>query len=239
MLYNSNKVLSWSDSRILDLYKLSRTSSGGILVKDNKISSHLVSNSWTSSLRRVIEKQSAWQVRLLPEGWSATFRVQVFSVKVQLRKNSLINQEPQMVQSSINCNQFSCHFWWDVVFDRWSSGMYTHHPHRAPHRKELPEFLQETLLWRICPIAWHTPSLLLWFPLRSWPSSPSSDSLMSSSLQLSRAKVCLTDYMDARSWINHKLFFFQLFCWRSGEYPFFRWKVECSLVFFCELVDVF
>ena len=28
-------------------------------------------------------------------------------------------------------------------FDRWSSGMYTHDPHRASREKELREFLQE------------------------------------------------------------------------------------------------
>ena len=55
---NSNTVSSWSDSRILNLYKLSKTSSGGILVIDNRISSHVVSNFWTSSLRRVIVNRS-------------------------------------------------------------------------------------------------------------------------------------------------------------------------------------
>ena len=46
MSYNSNTVLSWSDSWNLNLYKLSRTSSVGILVIDSRISSHLVSSSW-------------------------------------------------------------------------------------------------------------------------------------------------------------------------------------------------
>ena len=32
----------------------------------------------------------------------------------------------------------------DVVFDRWSSGRYTHDPHSASQEKELREFLQET-----------------------------------------------------------------------------------------------
>ena len=36
--YNSNKVLSFSDSRILNLYKFSKMSSGGIFVIDNKMS---------------------------------------------------------------------------------------------------------------------------------------------------------------------------------------------------------
>ena len=53
----------------------------------------------------------------------------------RLRRNSLINQEPQVVHSSIHCNQFSCHFWCDVISDRWSSGMYTHDPHRVSPRK--------------------------------------------------------------------------------------------------------
>ena len=37
--------LEFSDSRILDLYKLSKMSSDGICVIDNRISSHFVSNS--------------------------------------------------------------------------------------------------------------------------------------------------------------------------------------------------
>ena len=59
MSYNSKTTLSWSDSRILNLYRLSRISFDGIFVKDSKISSHLVSNSWTLSLRREVENESA------------------------------------------------------------------------------------------------------------------------------------------------------------------------------------
>ena len=47
--------MSWSDSRILNLYKLSRTSSGGILLIDNRISSDLVSNSWPFVLVGILE----------------------------------------------------------------------------------------------------------------------------------------------------------------------------------------
>ena len=56
--------------------------------------------------------------------------------------------------------------------------------------------------------------------------------------QLSRVTVLLTDHMHTRSWINYKLSFFRLSCWRSREYPFLRGKIECSLVFFFELVHV-
>ena len=55
MSYNYNTVLSCADSRILILYRFSKMSYGGILVIDKRISSHLVSKSRTSSLRRVIE----------------------------------------------------------------------------------------------------------------------------------------------------------------------------------------
>ena len=58
-------------------------------------------------------------------------------------------------------------------------------------------------------------------------------------LQLSRVKVFLADHVHTRSWINYKLSFLRLFCWRSQEYPFLRGKVECSLVCFFELVNVF
>ena len=47
-------------------------------------------------------------------------------------------------------------------------------------RKTLREFLEEAKLWRLCPIVWHIPSLLYLFAPRRWPSSPSSDYLMSS-----------------------------------------------------------
>ena len=66
------------------------------------------------------------------------------------------------------CNQFSCHFWWDVVFDRWSSGKYTHDPRRAFRKRELREFLQEaspsrlrTILWLFCCFFSCLVSLLL------------------------------------------------------------------------------
>ena len=48
-----------SDSRILNLNKLCSTSSGGIFVIDHKIPSHFESNSWASSLRRVIVKKNS------------------------------------------------------------------------------------------------------------------------------------------------------------------------------------
>ena len=44
--YNSNTVLSFSDSRILNFYNPSKMSSCGIFVVDSKIPSHLESNSW-------------------------------------------------------------------------------------------------------------------------------------------------------------------------------------------------
>ena len=51
MSYNSNTVLSFSDSRILNFYNPSKMSSGGIFVIDNNIPSHFESNSWISSGR--------------------------------------------------------------------------------------------------------------------------------------------------------------------------------------------
>ena len=40
------------------------------------------------------------------------------------------------MRSSLYCNWFSCHFWWYVVFDRWSSGKKTHDQRRAFREKE-------------------------------------------------------------------------------------------------------
>ena len=59
-------------------------------------------------------------------------------------------------------------------------------------------------------------------------------------LQLSRVKVFLTGPLCiVAPESTGKLPFLRLFCWRSREYPFLRGKVECSLVFFFELVYVF
>ena len=54
-----------------------------------------------------------------------------------LWRNSLVNQRLRMAHSLIYCNHFSCHFWWDVVFDRCSSGTDTHDPRKASREKEL------------------------------------------------------------------------------------------------------
>ena len=51
------RFLSWSDSCMLNMYRLPRTTSDGIFDIDNRISSHLVPNSWTSTLRRVIDNK--------------------------------------------------------------------------------------------------------------------------------------------------------------------------------------
>ena len=57
---NSNTVLSFSDSRILNLYNPSKMSSCGIFVIDDKIPSHFESNSWISSFRRPLVNGSAY-----------------------------------------------------------------------------------------------------------------------------------------------------------------------------------
>ena len=106
--------------------------------------------------------------------------------------------------TSICCNQFAFHLEREVVFDRLSSGVYTHDPHRVSPRKELREFLQEAHLWRTSPIAWHTQSLLLWFEPRRWPSS---DFLMSSWSPTQQSQVSLADPMQNRSRVKNKLSF--------------------------------
>ena len=58
-LYNSNSVLSFSYSRIINLYNPSKMSSCGIFVMNNRIPSHLESNSWTSSFRWLIVNRLA------------------------------------------------------------------------------------------------------------------------------------------------------------------------------------
>ena len=58
-LHISDTVLSFSDSRILNLNKLSKMSSGGNCSIDNEISSHLVSNCWMLAPRRATVNKSA------------------------------------------------------------------------------------------------------------------------------------------------------------------------------------
>ena len=67
-------------------------------------------------------------------------------VKVQLRKNSLINQEPRMVQSLIYCKQFP-----SIPDEMWflTAGPVVNIPMILtgfPQGKELREFLQEAQL---------------------------------------------------------------------------------------------
>ena len=59
-MYNSNTVLSFSDSRILNLYNPSKMSSGGIFVIDNKFSSHFV-----EVLNIIISKNYCKQVGII------------------------------------------------------------------------------------------------------------------------------------------------------------------------------
>ena len=59
IFYSSNTVLSFSNSRIFNLRTLSKMSSDGICVIDNRIPSHFESNSWISSFRRAIVNKSA------------------------------------------------------------------------------------------------------------------------------------------------------------------------------------
>ena len=54
----ANTFLSCADSRILNFDRLSKMSSDGFFGIDNRTSSHLVSNSWKLSPRRVTESKS-------------------------------------------------------------------------------------------------------------------------------------------------------------------------------------
>ena len=140
-----------------------------------------------------------------------------------------------MVHSLKYCNQFSCPFWWDVNFDRWSSGRYTHDPHRVSREKNCGSFFkkhnfdEQVQLFDIYRRFFSCLHLAVGLHHRRRTSWCPHD------LQLSRVKVFLTDHIHTRSWINYKLPLLQLFCWRSREYPFLRVRVECSLVFFLSL----
>ena len=137
------------------------------------------------------------------------------------------------------CYQCSCPFWWDVAFDRWSSGMCTHDPRRASREKVLREFRQEAHLSRMSPILWQKLLLLLLFAPRRCRHHRRRSPRCPHGLQLSRVKVSLADHMHTRSGIHYKLSSIRLFCWRSREYPFFHGRVESSFVVLLELEYVF
>ena len=61
------------------------------------------------------------------------------------------------------------------------------------------------------------PWLLLLFATRRWPSSPSSDSSMSSRFQLGRVNVLLADHMHTRSGDHNKLSFSGSFVDAAGS----------------------
>ena len=90
--------------------------------------------------------------------------------------------------------------------------------------------------WRISPIVSHIPSLLLWFARRRCPSSPSSDSSMSS-WSRTRQNWGLAHWPHACSLRNLPQTP-RLFCWCSRQCPFFRGRVKCIFIFFFELVNV-
>ena len=97
--------------------------------------------------------------------------------------------------------------------------------------KELRVFLQEASSSRINPILWHVPWLLLLFaplPLAVITVVGLHDVLMvsnSAELRSFQLTICILAPESTTNSLSS--------C--SGEYPFLRGKVECSLVFFLEL----
>ena len=85
------------------------------------------------------------------------------------------DQGQWMVRNSPCCMLSVCHFWWVVVFDRWSKRKCTRDLRRVFRVRELLENLREALLSRINPILWHTLLPLLLLALRRWLYQPSSD----------------------------------------------------------------
>ena len=73
-LYNSITVSSFSDPRILNLYRLSKMSSGGKCSIDNKNSTHLVPNSWMLSFRKQYRKGRHNPVRNHGRQWHGSNR---------------------------------------------------------------------------------------------------------------------------------------------------------------------
>ena len=117
-----------------------------------------------------------------------------------------------MVHNLIDCNQISFHFWWNEVFDPWSNGIYTHDPHRVSPK--------EVQLFDIFCL------LFIWFA----PRHRHQRCRTSCGLQTQSENVAPESTTNS---------FLGLFWWRNGEYPFLHGIVECSLVFFFGLVNVF
>ena len=130
-----------------------------------------------------------------------------------------------MVPSSLCCNWFSCHFWWDVVSDHWSSGNSTRDLRIVFRVRERPVYLREALLSRKNQIPWHTLLPLLLLAPRRWLWQPSSD--------FER----LLRYPIRQSW-RLSCFCLLIYGGSGRQTPLIgRWK-ECSFVLFFELIDI-
>ena len=117
-----------------------------------------------------------------------------------------------MVHSSLCCNWFSWHYWWDVVSDHWSNGNYTRDLRRVFRMKERSVYLREASPSRINQILRHTLSPLLLLAPRRWLSPPSSDFSCPHGFQFGRVEVFPADHMHACSRIHHKLSFLVFYC---------------------------
>ena len=145
-----------------------------------------------------------------------------------VEEDSLVNQEPQMVQSWI-----FCHFWWDVVFDRLSSGSQSFPSERTASASSRSITVTNKSTSLTCTVA---SCLVCTSPLAVTVVGLLDVLMVFNSPEL---RSFLLTICTLSSWIYHKLSFLRLFCFRNREDPFFRGRVECSLVLFFELICVF
>ena len=114
-------------------------------------------------------------------GWSISCLEGVMMLKkASLRKNSLINEEPRSERSSPYCTVSEYLFYWDVVFDRWSTRMSIRVHRKAFQATILLTYPRGLSLSRIYPILlyklWplHTSALHHWLLKQSLDFSTSS-----------------------------------------------------------------
>ena len=142
-----------------------------------------------------------------------------------------------MVHSLIYCYQFSCHYWWDVDFDRFSRD--------TCNRCSSQSFPNEStagVSWRSMTVTNNSNCLTYNVASSLVCTSPLAVITVVGLLNVvmvsnsAKVKVFLTDHMHTRPGINHKLSLLRRFCWRSRKYPLFCRREECSLLVRFEVV---
>ena len=156
-----------------------------------------------------------------------------------LWRDSSINHGQRKAHSLTYCNQFSGHFWWDVVFDSFFQWyVYPWSSQSFPSERTAGVFSRSITVTNKSNSRTYTvaSSFVLHFAVGChyhyrifrYPHG----------LQFGFVQVFLADHVHACSEICHKLSFFGFNCGCGRQKPLLRRQIECSFVFLFELKDI-